>query len=79
VASTVPSGGICGGSLAPLATCSINITFTPTATGGRVGSVSVTDNASGSPHVVSLSGTGITTKCQMTSQATLSGFATICQ
>lgn len=79
VASTVPSGGICGGSLAPLATCSIQITFTPTATGGRSGSISIADNAAGSPHVVSLTGTGITTKCQMSSQLTLSGLATICQ
>jgi hypothetical protein len=65
--------------LASLATCSLNVTFTPTATGGRVGAVTVTDNAAGNPHVANLSGNGITTKCQMTGAVTLSGIATICQ
>jgi len=69
----------CGGTVAPLATCSLNITFTPTATGGRVGAVTVTDNATGSPHVASLAGNGINTKCQMTGNVTLSGVASICQ
>jgi hypothetical protein len=75
---TVPATN-CGGTLASLATCSLNVTFTPTATGGRTGAVTVTDNASGSPHVASLSGTGITTKCQMTGNVTLSGPGTVCQ
>ena len=38
--------------------CTIQVTFTPSATGGRSASVSVTDSASGSPHTVALSGTG---------------------
>ena len=38
--------------------CTIQVTFTPSAIGSRSASVSVTDNASGSPHTVSLSGTG---------------------
>lgn len=75
---TVPATN-CGGSLASLATCSLNVTFTPTATGGRTGAVTVTDNASGSPHVATLSGNGITTKCQATGNLTLSGVATVCQ
>lgn len=69
----------CGGTLASLATCSLNVTFTPTATGGRVGAVTITDNAAGNPHVANLSGNGINTKCQMTGNVTLSGIATICQ
>jgi hypothetical protein len=69
----------CGGTLASLATCSLNVTFTPTATGGRTGAVTVTDNASGSPHVATLSGNGITTKCQITGLVTLSGVGTVCQ
>jgi hypothetical protein len=69
----------CGGTLASLATCSLNVTFTPTATGGRTGAVTVTDNASGSPHVATLSGNGITTKCQMTGNVTLSGVTGVCQ
>jgi hypothetical protein len=36
------------------------VKFTPTAAGTRTGTVSVTDNASGSPQVVSLTGTGST-------------------
>jgi len=54
------SGTTCGTS-APLAAgsnCAINVTFTPTATGSRSGSLTLTDNASGSPQTVSLSGTG---------------------
>lgn len=48
----------CGTSLAAGANCAINITFTPSATGTRTATLSVVDNASGSPHNVSLSGTG---------------------
>jgi hypothetical protein len=69
----------CGTTLASLATCSLNVTFTPTATGGRTGAITVTDNATGSPHVASLSGVGITTKCQVTGLVTLSGTAGVCQ
>lgn len=39
-------------------TCTISITFTPTATGPRPGSVSVASNASNSPLTVNLSGAG---------------------
>lgn len=75
---TVPATN-CGGTLASLATCSLNVTFTPTATGGRTGAITVTDNASGSPHVATLSGVGINTKCQMTGNVTLSGVGSVCQ
>ncbi|MCI0355070.1 MAG: choice-of-anchor D domain-containing protein, partial [Acidobacteria bacterium] len=50
----------CGGSLAAGAGCSVSVTFTPTATGTRSGQLSVSSNAAGSPHTVSLSGTGVT-------------------
>ena len=40
------------------ASCAISVVFTPTATGTRTGTLSVTDDASGSPQTVSLSGTG---------------------
>ena len=50
----------CPGTLAPSAICTISVTFSPTASGARSASVSVTDDASGSPHTVSLSGTGTT-------------------
>ena len=39
--------------------CTINLTFTPGAAGGLIGTISVTDNAPGSPQTASLSGTGV--------------------
>jgi hypothetical protein len=52
--------GNCGSSVAPNATCSINVTFTPSALGARSASVTLTDDASNSPQTVSLTGTGTT-------------------
>jgi len=49
----------CGISVAAGATCSINITFSPTTTGSRSGTLTVTDSASNSPQTVSLTGSGI--------------------
>ncbi len=48
----------CGPSVAAGGNCTIAILFTPTATGTRAASLSITDNATGSPQTVSLSGTG---------------------
>jgi hypothetical protein len=48
----------CPASLAANANCAINVTFKPTATGARSASVSIADNAAGSPQLVSLAGTG---------------------
>src|SRR5207302_8213533 len=47
-----------GSSLAPGASCTINVTFKPTQSGIRTGTASITDNAPGSPQKVSLTGTG---------------------
>lgn len=63
VASLVAGGDFaqtntCGTSIAAGATCTIAVTFTPTAAGTRTGSVTVTSNASNSPTTVALSGTG---------------------
>ena len=49
----------CPSTLAAGASCTINVTFTPTAEGSRSASLSVADNASGSPQSVTLSGTGV--------------------
>ena len=43
--------------LAASANCTISVTFTPTAAGTRMGTLTITDNAAGSPHTVSLTGT----------------------
>ena len=48
----------CGSSVASMSSCTLSITFTPTGVGQRVGAIVVTDNATGSPQSVSLSGTG---------------------
>ncbi len=47
-----------GTSLAPGATCLIAVSFAPTQVGPVTGSVNFTDNASGSPQTIALSGTG---------------------
>jgi hypothetical protein len=49
----------CGSSVVAGASCAINVTFTPTATGTRTASVTITDNASDSPESVSLTGNGV--------------------
>jgi hypothetical protein len=56
----------CGTILAAGATCSINVSFTPTTTGSRSGSLSVSDAAAGSPHTASLNGTGTTPVANLT-------------
>ncbi len=48
----------CGSSVAAGANCSINITFTPSASGPVTAALYIADNVSGSPQTVSLSGTG---------------------
>ena len=49
----------CNGSTLPVgSTCTINVTFTPTATGTRTGTISLADNAVGSPQTINLTGTG---------------------
>jgi len=47
------------GSLAPLATCTLSVTFSPTIVGNESANVSITDNASNSPQSVPLAGTGV--------------------
>ncbi|MGO9268910.1 MAG: choice-of-anchor D domain-containing protein [Terriglobia bacterium] len=48
----------CGSTLAAGASCTVSITFTPTAVGTRTASLLFSDDGGGSPQVVSLSGTG---------------------
>jgi hypothetical protein len=50
----------CKASLAPGKTCEMNVKFKPTAVGARTGELSVASNAAGAPHVVKLSGIGVT-------------------
>jgi hypothetical protein len=48
----------CTSPLAPGTNCTIMVTFTPTAVGNASGALVVSDNASGSPQMAPLSGTG---------------------
>ena len=52
----------CAASLPVGANCSLSVTFAPTAVGGRLGAVTVSSNAPGSPHSVSVSATGYVAK-----------------
>ena len=49
----------CGSSLNAGASCTISVVHVPTFAGAHVTSLTVTDNAAGSPHTVSVSGTGV--------------------
>jgi hypothetical protein len=49
----------CTGSIAPGKSCTIDVTFTPAATGTRGASLELTDDAQGSPQTVALTGTGV--------------------
>ena len=48
----------CGSSVVANGTCTISVTFKPTATGGRSAKVSIADSDGGSPQTAALSGTG---------------------
>ena len=48
----------CGTSIAGQASCTITVTFKPTATGTRGAVVSISDDGGGSPQKVGLTGTG---------------------
>jgi hypothetical protein len=48
----------CGTGVAAGANCTISVTFTPTAGGNQTGTLSINDNAAGSPQTVALTGTG---------------------
>ena len=48
----------CGSSLAGGSNCTVQLTFAPTTVGPRNGSLTVNDDAVGSPHSIRLSGTG---------------------
>jgi hypothetical protein len=65
ITSITPSGDFadvsnCGTVVAPGASCGVSVTFTPTAAGARTGSLAFVDDATGSPHTVTLNGTGQT-------------------
>src|SRR5438093_732263 len=68
--ATGTSASVCPTSPATLpagANCTINVTFTPTASGARTGTLSLTDNAGGSPQIMTMSGHGKATRGRLAS------------
>jgi len=59
--SFLKSATTCGTSLAVGATCTVSVEFKPAAAGALTASLSIADNASGSPQAVALQGTGVAT------------------
>jgi hypothetical protein len=58
---SIVSGTNCptnGGTIAASAQCGVSVTFTPDSTGAQSAAISFSDNVSGSPQTVPLSGTG---------------------
>ena len=55
----------CAASLAAAATCTVNVTFKPTTTGNRTGTLTVASSFSGGSLAVALSGTGATAIASM--------------
>ena len=75
------AGGVSTGLiLTPAQTATLNVTFTPAATGSLPGSVSVASNATNTPATISLSGTGVqpvahsVTVSWTASSSTMSGY-----
>jgi kumamolisin len=60
------SSNTCGTVLLAGTNCKIGVTFAPTQVGVRLGSLTITDTAQGSPQTVSLSGTGTGTAATVT-------------
>ena len=57
-ASDFAQTNTCGSSVAAGSNCTISVMFTPSVSGTEAASLSIADNASGSPQTVNLSGTG---------------------
>lgn len=68
---------VSSGGLNPAASCTINVTFTPTSVGPISGALTITDSAQGSPHSVMLTGTGTASVPTLVSIAVTPGSATI--
>jgi len=56
----------CPNTLLPATSCKFKVTFAPAAEGDRSGNITVTDTAPGSPHVISLIGTGLVPHVSLT-------------
>ncbi len=59
VTVTFSQSSTCGGTLVAGASCQISVSFNPVAPGATTGQLTITDDATGSPHTAALSGTGV--------------------
>ena len=59
----------CGSLLAPSATCTVAVMFSPTAVGSRQGTLTISDSAPRSPHMVMLQGLAIAPNVSLSPQA----------
>ena len=74
---SLSNDGCTSASLSASGTCSFDVTFSPSASGTRTGSVSIPSNAASSPDSISLTGTGYTTgSSTFTSVGTYDGYVT---
>jgi hypothetical protein len=55
----IASNTCTGAAIAVKATCTVGVTFTPSGTGERLANLQFTDDASSSPQILALSGTGV--------------------
>jgi hypothetical protein len=78
ISSLVASGDFsqtntCNGFVVAGTNCTISVIFTPTSAGTRTGSLTITDNAAGSPQTVNLSGTGTTPAVSLSTSGLIFG------
>lgn len=57
--AVVAGSNTCGGTLAVGSACSLQVAFVPAGAGSIIGTLTVTDNAVGSPQTMGLTGTGV--------------------
>ena len=81
ISSVVTSGPFaetnnCGSALAAGASCTVNVTFSPTAGGAATGEVAITNSATATPIGAALSGTGLTSTTNLALGATLTASST---
>lgn len=75
--SSITTGGnfaqtnTCGSTVPANGSCTISVTFAPTAEGQRQNYLTITDNAPGSPQIITLTGTGTDFALTPTSQTSL--------
>jgi hypothetical protein len=58
-AADFAAASACPSTLAPGASCNVFVTFSPSAAGARSASLAISDDASGTPHTVALTGDGL--------------------